>query len=53
MAIIHYKNGQIRKEEFYYGTSFLSQSGRFISITPGISAVEITDNAGNARTISF
>ena len=31
-ATIKYKNGKITKQEFYYGDSFLSQSGRFINI---------------------
>lgn len=53
MAILHYKNGKVCKEEFYYGSSFLSQSARFISITPAISAVDITNNAGSTRKISF
>jgi hypothetical protein len=53
MAIIHYKNGKIRKEEFYYGSSFLSQSSRFISVTPDVSSVDITNNAGNIRQISL
>ena len=53
MAILHYKNGKMRKEEFYYGSSFLSQNARFISITPAISAVDITNNTGSTRKISF
>jgi hypothetical protein len=53
MAILHYKNGKMRKEEFYYGSSFLSQSARFISITPAISAADITNNTGSTRKISF
>jgi hypothetical protein len=53
MAIIRFTNGQMRKEEFYFGTSFLSQSSRFISVTPAVSAVEITSNAGDTRKISF
>jgi hypothetical protein len=53
MAILHYTNGKVRKEEFYYGSSFLSQSARFISITPTISAVEITNNTGSKRKIYF
>jgi len=52
-AIIRYKNGMTRKEEFYYGSSFLSQSARFILITKNISAVEITDRLGKMRKISF
>jgi hypothetical protein len=53
MAIIHFTNGQMRKEECYYGTSFLSQSARFISVTPAVSAVEITNNAGKTRKLSL
>jgi hypothetical protein len=53
MAMLHYKNGKVRKEEFYYGSSFLSQSARFISITPDISGVDITSNTGSTRKISF
>jgi hypothetical protein len=53
MAIIHFKNGTIRKEEFYYGSSFLSQSSRFISVTEAMSSVDITNNAGEIRKITF
>jgi len=53
MAIIHFKNGKIQKEEFYYGSSFLSQSARFISVTDSVSFIDITDHAGKTRTISF
>ena len=53
MAIIHFKNGQMRKEEFYCGSSFLSQSAPFISVTSEMSAVDITNNAGKTRKISF
>ncbi|HEX6432123.1 MAG TPA: VCBS repeat-containing protein, partial [Niastella sp.] len=53
MAIIHFKNRKIRKEEFYYGSSFLSQSSRFISVTAAVSSVDITNNTGETRKISF
>jgi hypothetical protein len=53
MAIIHFKNGKIGKEEFYCGSSFLSQSARFISITSAMASVDITTNAGSTRKISF
>jgi hypothetical protein len=52
MAIISYKNGNKRKEEFYYGSSFLSQSARFILATPDITSIEITNNSGSARKIT-
>lgn len=53
MAIIHFRNGKIQKEEFYYGSSFLSQSSRFIPVTENILSVDVTDNKGKTRTISF
>ncbi|HKJ31123.1 MAG TPA: FG-GAP-like repeat-containing protein, partial [Balneolales bacterium] len=52
-AIIHYKNGSIRKEEFYYGSSFLSDSGRFMSITAGMKSVTIVNYKGKKRKITF
>ena len=50
-AIVSYTNGKQRKEEFYYGQSFLSQSGRFILKSSNIKSVTITDSRGNKRTI--
>jgi hypothetical protein len=51
-ALIHFKDGRIEKEEFYYGSSFLSQSGRFISVTRNVSDVEVTNNSGKTRKIA-
>jgi len=50
-AMIHFKNGKIQKEEFYYGSSFLSQSARSLDIDENVSDVEITDSAGKTRKI--
>lgn len=52
-AEITYKNGRKQKRELYYGSSFLSQSGRFLNIDKNISAVDIKDNKGSKRHISF
>ena len=52
-AVINFKNGKIQKEEFYYGSSFLSQSGRFLAIDENVSAVQITDSRGKVRKMSF
>ena len=52
-AIIFFKNGKIQKEEFYYGSSFLSQSARFLSINENIAAVHITDKNGKIRKLLF
>ena len=48
-----YKNGKIEKKEFYYGSSFLSQSGRFVNIEEDVSDITIFDNKGGQRTIHF
>ena len=50
-ATIQYKNGKTARQEFYYGESFLSQSGRFFKIDQNMSAVSITDNFGRSRNI--
>jgi len=52
-AMIKYKNGDTQKEEFYYGSSFLSQSSRFIAIGKNVSSVQIKNSKGEVRTISF
>jgi len=52
-AMIKYKTGITQKREFCYGTSFLSQSGRFINVDENIIAVVIKDYKGNSRTIDL
>ena len=52
-AMVTLKNGQKRKEEFYYGSSFLSQSSRFIAVSDAIAAVEIINNKKVNRTLKF
>lgn len=41
------KGGKIRKHEFYYGSSYLSQSSRDIPLTPDITHIRIFDADGN------
>jgi hypothetical protein len=53
VAMLHFSDGKIQKEESYYGSSFLSQSTRFISVTPRVSSIEITNQSGKTRMISF
>ncbi len=52
-ATIKYKNGKTIKQEFYNGTSFLSQSGRFLNIDKLMQSVKITDTYGHTRDISL
>ena len=52
-ALIRFKNGKTEKREFYYGSSFLSQSARFININENVSGIMILDNKGDQRVIQF
>jgi len=52
-ALIEFTDGRKRKEEYNYGSSFLSQSARFITITDNIKKLEITDIKGETRIIGI
>ncbi|MGF7038268.1 VCBS repeat-containing protein [Mucilaginibacter lappiensis] len=52
-ATIKYKNGKTTKQEFYNGSSFLSQSGRFFNIENNMASVTITDSYGHQRNIQL
>lgn len=52
-AEIFAKDGSITREEFYYGSSFLSQSGRFLKLSPGTIKVKITSGNGQVREVKF
>lgn len=52
-ATIKYKNGKTTKQEFYNGSSFLSQSGRFFNIESNMASVTITDGLGRQRNIQL
>jgi hypothetical protein len=50
-ATTRYKNGTVQKQEFYYGSSFLSQSGRFLQLSDAIKSIEIRDYKGAKRNV--
>jgi hypothetical protein len=52
-VVYEYANGTKRKEEFYYGSSFLSQSARFIAVNSGVKKITMANNAGRERTVMF
>lgn len=52
-AMIRYKNGKIRKEEFYFGSSFLSQSARFVQVDSTVAGITITDGKGRNREVHW
>ncbi len=52
-ANIFMKTGSKRKEEFYFGTSFLSQSSLMLPVNKPVSKIEIINSKGNKRTVTF
>jgi hypothetical protein len=52
-VILKYKNGLSRKQELYNGSSFLSQSSRFLNIDNNILSAEIIDNKGKKRNLNL
>lgn len=51
-AEIVYLNGKKQKIEFYYGSGYLSQSSRKITIPQGVKEIVIYDNKGNSRKVA-
>jgi hypothetical protein len=49
---ITYPDGRKRKEEMYYGSTYLSQSSRSVTVPAGAVAVAITNYAGDRRTVT-
>jgi hypothetical protein len=52
-AVIHYKDGKKQLREIEYGSSFLSQSGRFLTIDNNVVSVDIKNNKGQTRRLNF
>ncbi len=52
-AKIIYKNGKSRIVNIDYGSSFLSQSGRFLNVDSNVASIEIKDARGNIRKIKM
>lgn len=50
-AIISYENGTKSKKEFYYGSSYLSQSSRKLEVLLNMKKVIIYDSKGKSRKI--
>jgi hypothetical protein len=52
-AIHELRNGKKRKEEFFYGSSYLSQSGRFVTIDSFTKGISIHSQQGTVKKFSF
>jgi hypothetical protein len=53
VALITLKNNKIQRHELNYGSSFLSQSSRFINISPEYKEATIINTKGIKRTINL
>jgi hypothetical protein len=52
-AEIMLRNGKKQKKEFYYGASFLSQSGRFILVSRAVQSITLTNDKGQKRNLQL
>jgi hypothetical protein len=50
---ITFSDGKKRKEELYFGNSFLSQSSRFLQVNKNVISAEVKDVAGKTRLINL
>jgi hypothetical protein len=48
-ALITLESGKIKRHEFYYGSTYLSQSSRTIHLPPGATKIEIVNFKGQKR----
>jgi hypothetical protein len=51
-ALVGLSNGKTIKHEFYYGSTYLSQSSRALKITPSVTSIKILDRQGKVREIA-
>jgi hypothetical protein len=52
-AVVTLPDGSRRREEFYYGSTYLSQSSRCLEVPANATRAEIYDYAGKKRTVTF
>ncbi|HVS96325.1 MAG TPA: VCBS repeat-containing protein, partial [Puia sp.] len=50
-ALVRLRDGRTRREEYYYGESYLSQSARFLDWSGPIVSVELIDDRGKRRLV--
>jgi len=52
-VLITLTNGKKRRDELYFGNSFLSQSTRSLSVDKNVASVEVQDSQGKTRLINL
>ncbi|MFN3940148.1 MAG: hypothetical protein ACK4IY_06145, partial [Chitinophagales bacterium] len=50
-AEVKMKNGRVQRVELYNGSGYLSQSSKFIRLTPEISEITVYNYAGESRNV--
>jgi hypothetical protein len=50
-AVLTYKNGNKSRQEFYYGSTYLSQSARNLKLPAGVSSALIYEYSGKSRQV--
>ena len=53
LVLLTLANGKKRREELYFGNSFLSQSSRFLTVDKNVASVEVQDSKGKNRLINL
>lgn len=52
-AEIVFKSGKKRKQEFYYGSGYLTQSPRSVIVTQNVKSLRVIDNKNKVRIYNF
>ncbi|HEX8905483.1 MAG TPA: hypothetical protein VF771_11600, partial [Longimicrobiaceae bacterium] len=52
-ALLTFRDGRTRREEFYYGSTYLSQSSRYLRVPPGVARAVVYDSRGRSRSWQF
>lgn len=52
-ALLTFRDGRTRREELHYGSTYLSQSSRVLTVPPGVARAVVRDSRGGSRTYRF
>ena len=48
-AVVHKKSGQSYRQEFYFGSNYLSQTSRMLQVDKDVTSIIFYDTNGNKR----
>ena len=52
-ALLTFEDGSVQKEEFFYGSTYLSQSSRVLWVPPSVEEIVIVGSNGQRRAMSM